>query len=89
MCAAPELKDVLKPLYEVTVELSAELSVTVSKVIPLTGMLLEFYDVGDEFEITTAEAIEKFCYYIFKSVEERLGKKVENKCMYLCYGNIP
>ena len=79
---ANQLRDTLKPLYDVTVELSAEKSVTISKIIPLTGQLLEFYNVGEDFDLISAEVNDKFRYYINKSIEDRLGKKVENDCTF-------
>ncbi len=72
---------ILRPLYDATVEVSGEKHVTCSKVIPITNLLLKYYDAPAPGE--ASEVVKKFKGEILKSLKKRFGW-VEDGLVYAC-----
>lgn len=79
---ATKLVKIMKPLYDVTVQMSGEKFVSVSQVIPLVGILTGKYKVYEDFDENMATIAEDFSHKIGTSIEERLANKVEENPTY-------
>ena len=79
---ACKILKVLKPLYDVTNEMSGDKHVSVSKVIPLVDILRQTYPVHEDYDDDVATLAEQFSHEIGKSIEARFVTKVEDNPTY-------